>query len=79
VSRWLTVCLLVAMCVQIIRTAFAADKCFCTKATFADLVTETDRYIESLIIHRLKDKYPLHRLHVTTTTTTTTTTATLSQ
>ena len=44
----------------IIRRAFAQEKSVSTKIGFADLVTETDKKVEGLIIGQLRNKFPTH-------------------
>jgi len=46
---------------QEIRDTFAKKKNVLTKSTFADLVTETDKNVEDLIIGYLQKKFPTHR------------------
>lgn len=46
---------------QVINEAFHKEKTIATKSALTDLVTETDQYVEKLIIGALKDKYPTHR------------------
>jgi len=46
---------------QLIREAFQKGKEVMTKDGFADLVTETDRKVEELVISHLQKKFPLHR------------------
>jgi len=46
---------------QEIRDTFAQKKNVLTKSTFADLVTETDKNVEDLIIGYLRKKFPTHR------------------
>lgn len=45
----------------LIREAFQKGKEVMTKDGFADLVTETDRKVEELVISHLQKKFPLHR------------------
>lgn len=45
---------------EMIREAFSAEKRIQTKATAADLVTETDQKVEALIISTLREKFPTH-------------------
>ncbi|XP_005423418.2 inositol monophosphatase 2 [Geospiza fortis] len=47
--------------VQIIRKALTEEKQVSTKTSAADLVTETDHFVENLIISVLKEKFPSHR------------------
>lgn len=46
---------------QIIRKALTEEKQVSTKTSAADLVTETDQFVEKLIISALKEKFPSHR------------------
>nr|XP_006008883.1 PREDICTED: inositol monophosphatase 2 [Latimeria chalumnae] len=46
---------------KVIREALKKDKQVRTKTSAADLVTETDRNVETLIISSLKQKFPTHR------------------
>ncbi|KQK78522.1 inositol monophosphatase 2 [Amazona aestiva] len=46
---------------QIIRKALKEEKQVSTKTSAADLVTETDHFVENLIISVLKEKFPSHR------------------
>uniref|UniRef100_A0A8B9QHR6 Inositol-1-monophosphatase n=1 Tax=Apteryx owenii TaxID=8824 RepID=A0A8B9QHR6_APTOW len=46
---------------QIIRKALTEEKQVSTKTSAADLVTETDHFVENLIISALKEKFPSHR------------------
>ncbi|XP_040442191.1 inositol monophosphatase 2 isoform X1 [Falco naumanni] len=46
---------------QIIRKALTEEKQVSTKTSAADLVTETDHFVENLIISVLKEKFPSHR------------------
>ncbi|XP_058878035.1 inositol monophosphatase 2 isoform X1 [Acipenser ruthenus] len=46
---------------QVIREAFKHEKEVSTKSSPVDLVTETDRLVEDLIISSLREKYPSHR------------------
>ena len=46
---------------QEIRVTFAEKKKVLTKSTFADLVTETDKDVEELIVGYLRNKFPTHR------------------
>ncbi|MBN3279042.1 IMPA2 monophosphatase, partial [Polyodon spathula] len=45
----------------VIRDAFKHEKEVSTKSSPVDLVTETDRLVEDLIISSLREKYPSHR------------------
>ena len=45
-----------------IREAFKQEKQVSTKSSLADLVTESDKKVEQLIISTVKDKFPTHRL-----------------
>ncbi|NWI68064.1 IMPA2 monophosphatase, partial [Todus mexicanus] len=45
---------------QIIRKALTEEKQVSTKTSAADLVTETDHFVENLIISVLKEKFPSH-------------------
>uniref|UniRef100_A0A8B9BMQ4 Inositol-phosphate phosphatase n=1 Tax=Anser brachyrhynchus TaxID=132585 RepID=A0A8B9BMQ4_9AVES len=45
----------------IIRKALTEEKQVSTKTSAADLVTETDHFVENLIISVLKEKFPSHR------------------
>uniref|UniRef100_A0A8C0G9Z2 Inositol-1-monophosphatase n=1 Tax=Chelonoidis abingdonii TaxID=106734 RepID=A0A8C0G9Z2_CHEAB len=52
------------MCVllfQIIKKALTEEKHVSTKTSAADLVTETDNFVEHVIISALKEKFPSHR------------------
>jgi myo-inositol-1(or 4)-monophosphatase len=44
----------------VVREAFTQNKEVLTKSTFADLVTETDRKVEEIIIGTLRTKFPNH-------------------
>ena len=44
-----------------IRSAIQEDKQVETKASFADLVTETDKGVEKLLIGKLSEKFPNHK------------------
>ncbi|GCB67291.1 inositol monophosphatase 2-like isoform X2 [Scyliorhinus torazame] len=46
---------------KIIREALRIEKRVQTKSSAADLVTETDRLVENLIISTLSEKFPSHR------------------
>ncbi|KAK2514300.1 Impa2 [Columba livia] len=46
---------------EIIRKALTEEKQVSTKTSAADLVTETDHFVENLIISVLKEKFPSHR------------------
>ncbi|XP_053104730.1 inositol monophosphatase 2 isoform X2 [Hemicordylus capensis] len=46
---------------QIIREALTEEKQVSTKTSAADLVTETDHFVENLIVSALKEKFPSHR------------------
>ncbi|XP_030068153.1 inositol monophosphatase 2 isoform X1 [Microcaecilia unicolor] len=46
---------------QIIRRALMEEKRVSTKTSAADLVTETDHFVEDVLISSLKEKFPLHR------------------
>uniref|UniRef100_A0A803VZ84 Inositol-1-monophosphatase n=1 Tax=Ficedula albicollis TaxID=59894 RepID=A0A803VZ84_FICAL len=46
---------------KIIRKALTEEKQVSTKTSAADLVTETDHFVENLIISVLKEKFPSHR------------------
>ncbi|NXS15046.1 IMPA2 monophosphatase, partial [Mystacornis crossleyi] len=52
---------------QIIRKALTEEKQVSTKTSAADLVTETDHFVENLIISVLKEKFPSHRFFIGTT------------
>ncbi|KXJ10826.1 inositol monophosphatase 1 [Exaiptasia diaphana] len=45
---------------EVINEAFHKEKIVSTKVVVTDLVTETDQYVEKLVIGTLKDKYPTH-------------------
>lgn len=45
---------------EIIRAAFTQKKAVLTKSSFADLVTETDKHVEEVVIGFLRDKFPTH-------------------
>ncbi|XP_003743657.1 inositol monophosphatase 1 [Galendromus occidentalis] len=45
---------------QMVRSAIQEDKQVETKASFADLVTETDKGVEKLLISKLSEKFPGH-------------------
>lgn len=49
------------MKLQMVRSAIQEDKHVETKAGFADLVTETDKNVEKLLIGKLGAKYPNHK------------------
>lgn len=44
-----------------VRSAIQEEKHVETKAGFADLVTETDKGVEKLLIGKLSAKYPNHK------------------
>ena len=46
---------------QVIREAFYQDKLIETKESIADLVTETDKKVEQMIIAKFKTHFPTHR------------------
>ncbi|XP_029446831.1 inositol monophosphatase 2 isoform X1 [Rhinatrema bivittatum] len=46
---------------QIVRKALAEEKRVSTKTTVVDLVTETDQFVEELLISSLKEKFPSHK------------------
>ncbi|KAF7245103.1 Inositol monophosphatase 2 [Varanus komodoensis] len=46
---------------QIIQKALTEEKQVSTKTSAADLVTETDHFVENLIVSALKEKFPTHR------------------
>jgi len=46
---------------QRVKTDFYKNKNITMKENFADLVTETDKAVEELIIARIKGKYPNHK------------------
>ncbi|KAM4688585.1 inositol monophosphatase 2 [Discoglossus pictus] len=46
---------------QVIRKALSEEKQVTTKTSIVDLVTETDNFVEELIISALKEKFPSHR------------------
>ncbi|XP_029446832.1 inositol monophosphatase 2 isoform X2 [Rhinatrema bivittatum] len=45
----------------IVRKALAEEKRVSTKTTVVDLVTETDQFVEELLISSLKEKFPSHK------------------
>lgn len=45
---------------EMIREAFKQEKRVSTKSSMADLVTESDKKVEQLIISTVKDKFPTH-------------------
>ncbi|KAK2185981.1 hypothetical protein NP493_215g03009 [Ridgeia piscesae] len=45
---------------EMIREAFKQEKQVSTKSSLADLVTESDKKVEQLIISTVKDKFPTH-------------------
>ena len=47
--------------VQMIREAFKQEKRIQIKSGIADLVTETDKKVEQLIISAVKEQFPTHR------------------
>ena len=47
--------------VQMIREAFKQEKRIQIKSSIADLVTETDKKVEQLIISAVKEQFPTHR------------------
>ena len=47
--------------IQIAYGAYHRDKDVQTKESTADLVTETDKKVEELIISELKQRFPTHR------------------
>lgn len=46
---------------QVVRKALTEEKRVSTKTSVVDLVTETDHYVEELIISALREKYSTHR------------------
>ncbi|KAM5222016.1 inositol monophosphatase 2 [Ctenodactylus gundi] len=46
---------------EIVRTALTEDKHISTKTSAADLVTDTDRLVEDLIVSELRARFPSHR------------------
>ncbi|XP_073407092.1 inositol monophosphatase 2 isoform X1 [Dendrobates tinctorius] len=46
---------------QVVRKALTKEKRVSTKTSVVDLVTETDHYVEELIISALREKFPSHR------------------
>ena len=46
---------------QMIREAFKQEKRIQIKSSIADLVTETDKKVEQLIISAVKEQFPTHR------------------
>ncbi|KAE8598318.1 hypothetical protein XENTR_v10016799 [Xenopus tropicalis] len=46
---------------QVIKKALTEEKRVSTKTSVVDLVTETDHFVEELIISALREKFPLHR------------------
>ncbi|KAM4027907.1 inositol monophosphatase 2 [Anomaloglossus baeobatrachus] len=46
---------------QVVRKALTEEKRVSTKTSVVDLVTETDHYVEELIISALREKFPTHR------------------
>ncbi|XP_063779518.1 inositol monophosphatase 2 [Pseudophryne corroboree] len=46
---------------QVVRKALLEEKRVTTKTSVVDLVTETDNYVEELIISALREKFPSHR------------------
>ncbi|XP_053570882.1 inositol monophosphatase 2 [Bombina bombina] len=46
---------------QVVRKALTEEKQVSTKTSVVDLVTETDNFVEELIISALREKYPTHR------------------
>ncbi|CAJ0920302.1 unnamed protein product [Ranitomeya imitator] len=46
---------------QVVRKALTEEKRVSTKTSVVDLVTETDHYVEELIISALREKFPSHR------------------
>ncbi|XP_075682557.1 inositol monophosphatase 2 isoform X2 [Rhinoderma darwinii] len=46
---------------QVVRKAMIEEKKVTTKTSVVDLVTETDHFVEDLIISALKEKFPSHR------------------
>ncbi|KAM9308334.1 inositol monophosphatase 2 [Gastrophryne carolinensis] len=46
---------------QVVRKALTEEKQVSTKTSVVDLVTETDRLVEELIISALREKYPTHK------------------
>ncbi|XP_069508241.1 inositol monophosphatase 2 [Ambystoma mexicanum] len=46
---------------EVIRNAFMKEKRVSTKSSAVDLVTETDHFVEELIISALREKFPSHR------------------
>lgn len=46
---------------EVVREAFYKEKTIDTKSCGTDLVTETDKQVEDLIIGTLKQNFPSHR------------------
>lgn len=46
---------------QVVRKALTEEKRVSTKTSVVDLVTETDQFVEELIISALREKFPSHR------------------
>ena len=46
---------------EVVLEAFHKEKAIDTKTCGTDLVTETDKYVEELIIGTLLEKFPTHR------------------
>lgn len=46
---------------QVVRKALTEEKRVSTKTSVVDLVTETDQFVEELIISALRQKFPSHR------------------
>lgn len=46
---------------QTIRRAIVMEKSFDLKSSVVDLVTETDKAVETFIINSLKERYPDHQ------------------
>ncbi|XP_075069381.1 inositol monophosphatase 2 [Mixophyes fleayi] len=46
---------------QVVRKALMEEKRVSTKTSVVDLVTETDHFVEELIISALREKFPSHR------------------
>ncbi|XP_044149590.1 inositol monophosphatase 2 [Bufo gargarizans] len=46
---------------QVVRKALTEEKRVSTKTSVVDLVTETDHFVEELIISALREKFPSHR------------------
>lgn len=57
------VCLYLRLCYQVVLTAFQQEKEVKLKSSPADLVTETDQRVETIILSAIRSQYPQHRFY----------------